>query len=150
MSAASRASSLARLWAARLLYLFEKPYMRIRRMRMMRRSAKGITGTSRRWRRRRSTVILEIISYLGAIALVVVVVWSIVVMLIGPGILTRLNERCTTYSASCGTSIGILIPLLLVAPASVIFLFRRPRGPGPTPSIATRPAHARRLAVRAG
>jgi hypothetical protein len=101
--------------------------MRIRRMRMMRRSAKGITGTSRRWRRRRSTVILEIISYLGAIALVVVVVWSIVVMLIGPGILTRLNERCTTYSASCGTSIGILIPLLLVAPASVIFLFRRLR-----------------------
>jgi hypothetical protein len=127
MSAASRASSLARLWVARLLYLLEEPYMRIRRMRMMRQSARGSTGRSRRWRRRRSTVILEIISYAGAIALVVIVVWSIVVMLIGPGILTRLNERCTTYSAACGTDIGILIPLLLVAPASAIFLFRRLR-----------------------
>ena len=127
MSAASRASSLARSWAARLLYLLEEPYMRIRRMRMMRQSAKGSISTSRRWRRRRSTAILEIISYLGAIAFIVIVVWSIVVMLIGPGILARLNERCTTYSAACGIDIGILIPLLSVAAASAIFLFARLR-----------------------
>ena len=39
-------------------------------------------------------VTLEIVSYLGAIALVVVVAWSFVVMLRGPGILTSLNNRC--------------------------------------------------------
>jgi hypothetical protein len=71
--------------------------------------------------------ILEFFSYLGAIALVVVVIWSFVVMLIGPGILTRLNERCTKYSAACGVDIGILIPLLSVALASAIFLLSRRR-----------------------
>ena len=83
---------------------------------MMRQSARGSTGTSRRWRRRRLRVtILEIFSYLGAIALVVVVVWSIVVMFIGPGILTGLNNRCSKYSAACGADVGFLIPLLSVA-----------------------------------
>ena len=71
--------------------------------------------------------ILEIFSYLGAIALVVVVVWSFVVMLIGPGILTRLNDRCGKYSAACGVDVGFLIPLLSVALASAIFLFYRLR-----------------------
>ena len=71
--------------------------------------------------------ILEIFSYLGAIALVVVVVWSFVVMLIGPGILTRLNARCGAYSAACGADVGFLVPLLSVAAASAIFLFYRLR-----------------------
>ena len=71
--------------------------------------------------------ILEIFSYLGAIALVVVVVWSFVVMIIGPGILTRLNNRCGQYSAACGADVGFLIPLLSVALASAIFLFYRLR-----------------------
>lgn len=94
----------------------------------MRQSARGSTGTSRRWRRRRFTVtLLEIFSYLGAIALVVVVMWSFVVMLIGPGILTRLNDRCGKYSAACGADVGFLIPLLSVALASAIFLFYRLR-----------------------
>lgn len=94
----------------------------------MRQSARGSTGTSKRWRNRRPGVtILEILSYLGAIALVVVVVWSFVVMLIGPRILTGLNDRCTKYSAACGVTIGILIPLLSVALASTIFLFYRLR-----------------------
>ncbi len=94
----------------------------------MRQSARGSIGTSRRWRRRRLRVtILEIFSYLGAIALVVVVVWSIVVMVIGPGILTRLNNRCGDYSAACGADVGFLIPLLSVAAASAIFLFYRLR-----------------------
>jgi hypothetical protein len=95
---------------------------------MMRQSARGSIDTSRRWRRRRFTVtILEVFSYLGAIALVVVVVWSIVVMLIGPGILTRLNNRCGQYSAACGADVGFLIPLLSVAAASAVFLFYRLR-----------------------
>ncbi len=72
-------------------------------------------------------VTLEILSYLGAIALVVVVAWSFVVMLRGPGILTRLNNRCDKYSAACGAEVGFLIPLLLVALASAIFLFYRLR-----------------------
>ncbi len=72
-------------------------------------------------------VILEILSYLGAIALLVVVVWSFVVMLIGPGILTSLNARCNRYSAACSAETGVLIPLLLVALASAIFLFYRLR-----------------------
>jgi len=94
----------------------------------MRQSARGRTGTSVRWRRRRVVVaILEIFSYLGAIALVAVVVWSFVVMLTGPGILTGLNDRCSKYSAACGVSIGILIPLLSVALASAIFLSYRLR-----------------------
>ena len=71
--------------------------------------------------------ILEIFSYLGAIALVVVVVWSIVVMFTGPGILTGLNSRCGQYSAACGADVGFLIPLLSVAAASAIFLFYRLR-----------------------
>ena len=71
--------------------------------------------------------ILEIFSYLGAIVLVVVVVWSFVVMLIGPGILTSLNNRCGQYSAACGADVGFLIPLLSVALASAIFLFYRLR-----------------------
>ncbi len=71
--------------------------------------------------------ILEISSYLGAIALVVVVVWSFVVMLLGPGVLTRLNDRCDRYSAACGADVGFLIPLLSVALASAIFLFYRLR-----------------------
>jgi hypothetical protein len=95
---------------------------------MMRQSARGSIDTSRRWRRRRFTVtILEIFSYLGAIVLVVVVVWSFVVMLIGPGILTRLNNRCGQYSAACGADVGFLVPLLSVAAASAIFLFYRLR-----------------------
>ena len=72
-------------------------------------------------------VTLEIISYVGAIALVVVVVWSLVVMLLGPGILTNLNNRCDKYSAACGAEVGFLIPVLLVALASAIFLFYRLR-----------------------
>ena len=72
-------------------------------------------------------VTLEILSYLGAIALVVVVGWSFVVMLRGPGILTSLNNRCDKYSAACGAEVGFLIPLLLVALASAIFLFYRLR-----------------------
>ena len=94
----------------------------------MRQSARGSIDTSKRWRRRRSTVtILEILSYAGAIALVVVVVWAFVVMLLGPGILTSLNERCDRYSAACGADVGFLIPLLSVALASAIFLFYRLR-----------------------
>ena len=72
-------------------------------------------------------VTLEVLSYLGAIALVVVVVWSLVVMLLGPGILTSLNKRCDEYSAACGADVGFLIPLLSVAAASAIFLFFRLR-----------------------
>jgi hypothetical protein len=71
--------------------------------------------------------ILEILAYLGAIVLVVVIVWSFVVMLWGPGILTRLNARCGLYSAACGADVGFLIPLLSVALASAIFLFYRLR-----------------------
>src|SRR6266576_3964520 len=71
MSVASRASSLARRWARRLLSLLEEPFIRVRRTRTMRQSARGKPDTSKRWRRRRSMVtILEISSYLGAIALV--------------------------------------------------------------------------------
>ena len=71
--------------------------------------------------------VLETFSYLGAIALVVVVVWSFVVMFTGPGILTGLNDRCGKYSAACGVDVGFLIPLLSVALASAIFLFYRLR-----------------------
>ena len=71
--------------------------------------------------------VLEISAYLGAIVLVVVVVWSFVVMLLGPGVLTRLNDRCDRYSAACGADVGFLIPLLSVALASAIFLFYRLR-----------------------
>ena len=97
MSIASRASSLAHQWARRLLSLLQWPVIRVRRTRMMRQSARGSTGTSKRWRRRRLRVtILEIFSYLGAITLVVVVVWSIVAMFTGPGILTGLNSAAAS------------------------------------------------------
>jgi hypothetical protein len=94
----------------------------------MRQSARGSTVTSSRWRRRRFTVtILEISSYLGAIVLVVVVLWSFIIMLFGPGPLANLNNRCSKYSAACGAGVGFLIPLLSVALASAVFLFYRLR-----------------------
>ena len=128
MGTVSRASSLARRSARRVLFLFEEPFIRVRRTRTMRQSARGKIDTSKRWRRRRSTVtILEISSYLGAIALVVVVAWSVVVMVSGPGILRGVNDRCGKYSAACGADVGFLIPLLSVALASAIFLFYRLR-----------------------
>ena len=128
MSVASRASSLARRWTRRLLSLVREPYIRVKRTRMMRQSARGSIDTSRRWRRRRFTVtILEIFSYLGAIALGVVLVWSFVVMLAGPWILKSLNDRCGQYSAACGAEVGFLIPLLSIALASAIFFFFRLR-----------------------
>lgn len=123
MNAANRARS----WARRLLFLLEEPFIRPSRTRMLRQSARGSIGTSRRWRGRRPMAILAFFSYLGAIALVVVVVWAFVVMVIGPGVLTRLNERCNRYSAACGAEVGFLIPLLSVALASAIFLFSRRR-----------------------
>jgi hypothetical protein len=111
-----------------LLSFLEEPFIRIVRARTIRRSAKGRIETARTWRRRRSGVtILEILSYLGAVVLGVVVVWSFVVMLRGPGILTSLNDRCDRYSAACGTAVGFVIPLLSVALASAIFLFYRLR-----------------------
>jgi hypothetical protein len=125
MSIASRASSLARRWARGLLSLPQEPYVRIKRMRMLRQSARGSIGTARRWHHRHP--ILEFFSYFGAIAFVVVAAWSFVVMLIGPGILTRLNERCSRYSAACAVDVGFLIPLLSVAAASAVFLFSRRR-----------------------
>jgi hypothetical protein len=128
MGAATRTFKRARSWLRRLLTLLEEPFIYIVRMRTMRQSAMGSIDTSRRWRRRRSTVtILEILSYLGAIVLLVVVVWSFVVMLLGPGILTGINNRCDRYSAACGADVGFLIPLLSVALASAIFLFYRLR-----------------------
>ena len=96
--------------------------------RIIRRSARGSLDAASRWRRRRFTItLLEIFSYLGAIALGVVLVWSLVVMLAGPGILTSLNDRCGHYSAACGAEVGFLIPILSVALASAVFLFYRLR-----------------------
>jgi hypothetical protein len=113
-------------WTRRLLSLLEAPYIRFERARTIRQSARGSIDTARRWRRRRSAVtVLEILSYLGAAALGLVVVWSFIVMLRGPGILTSLNDRCDRYSAACSTAVGFLIPLLSLALASAIFLFYR-------------------------
>jgi hypothetical protein len=129
MSKASPSAwSPVRARARRLLVLLGQPYIRIRRALIIRRSAKGSIDTARSWRRRRFGVTIgELFSYLGAIALGVVVVWSVVVMLGGPGILTSLNNRCGKDSAACGVAVGILIPLLLVAAASAVFLFYRLR-----------------------
>jgi len=124
----SGTSSHVRPGARGLLSLLEGPFIRIVRAHTIRQSAKGRIHAARRWRRRRSALtILEIFSYLGAIALGVVVVWSFVVLLLGPGILTSLNDRCNKYSAACGADVGFLIPLLSVALASAIFLFYRLR-----------------------
>ena len=128
MSVASRGSSLVRRWARRLLSLLQEPVLRIERARIIRRSAKGGIDPARSWRRRRSGVtVLEVLSYLGAVALGVVVVWSFVVMLLGLGVMSSLNDRCGRYSAACNVSVGFLLPLLSVAAASAVFLFYRLR-----------------------
>jgi hypothetical protein len=96
--------------------------------RILRRAAAGNLDAAKKWRRRRFTVtLLEILSYLGAMALGVVLVWSLVIMIAGPGILTGLNDRCGRYSAACGAEVGFLIPILSVALASAVFLFYRLR-----------------------
>lgn len=135
MSAASQGASSPRrrrgrwrTWARRVLALPQRAINRYRRRRIIRRSAEGSIDTARTWRRRRSWVrIIEILSYVGAAALGVVLVWSIIVMIFGPGPLTTLNTRCDRYSAACSTAIGILIPLLSVALATAVFLFYRLR-----------------------
>src|SRR5580693_9515147 len=127
MGAVNRASSRIRSWARRLLSILKWPLTWVVRRRTMHQSAKGSIDTSRPWRRRPSMVTLEILSYIGALALVVVVAWSFVVMLLGPGILTSLNNRCDRYSAACVAEVRFLTPLLLVALASAIFLFYRLR-----------------------
>jgi hypothetical protein len=123
-----RARQLIRRWATQLLSLLQVPVLRIERARTIRRSAEGSIDPARSWRRRRSGVtVLEILSYLGAVALGVVVVWSFIVMLLGLGVLSSVNDRCGRYSAACNASVGFLIPLLSVAAASAIFLFYRLR-----------------------
>ena len=110
----------------RLLSLLEEPLIFFVRRRTIRRSANWKIDTARRWRGKRFGVkISEILSYLGAAALVVVVVWSVVVLVQGPGILKSPTERCDKYSAACGIAVGFLIPLLSVALASAVFLFFR-------------------------
>lgn len=129
MSVASpRKYSPLRQRARRLLALFEEPVVFIARVRAIRRSARLNVDTARRWRRRRSLVtILQFLSYLGAVALVLIVGWSFYVMLKGPGNLKSLNDRCDRYGAACQTVSGFLVPLLSVALASAIFLFYRLR-----------------------
>jgi hypothetical protein len=135
MSAASPGASSPRrgrrrwrTWTRRLLALPQRALYRYRRRRTIRRSAKGRIDTARTWRRKRSWVrVIEILSYIGAAGLGLVLVWSIIVMLLGPGPLTNLNNRCDRYSAACSTAIGILIPLLSVALATAVFLFYRLR-----------------------
>ncbi|HEY6499450.1 MAG TPA: ATP-binding protein [Streptosporangiaceae bacterium] len=129
MNAASPGSARhVRAAIKRFPAVLESRYLRIFNARIVRRSARGGLYAARRWRRkRRAITLLEIFSYLGAIVLSVVVVWSLVVMIIGPGILTRLNDRCGKYSAACGAEVGFLIPILTVALASATFLFFRLR-----------------------
>ena len=128
MSIASRASTFAHQWVRRLLSLLQRPVLRVEGGRIIRRSASGSVDPARSWRRRRSGVtVLEILSYLGAVALGVVVVWSFVVMLFGRGAMSSLNDRCGRYSAACNVSVGVLLPLLSVAAASTVFLFYRLR-----------------------
>ena len=106
----------------------EALYLRVLSARMIRRSARGGLYAAQRWRRRRFAVtLLEVFSYLGAITLGIVLVWSLVVMIIGPGVLTGLNDRCGRYSAACGAEVGFLVPILSVALASAVFLFYRLR-----------------------
>jgi len=72
--------------------------------------------------------VLELVSYLGAVLLVVVLGASAYVMIFSaPGFLARLNHRCDTYSQACGTVFGLATPLLSVALVSAVFLFYRMR-----------------------
>ena len=129
MNAASPGrSNPVRAAMRRLSSVPEALYLRVRTARIIRRSAPGGLYPAKRWRRQRFRLtLLEVFSYLGAIALVVVLVWSSIVMIFGPGVLTSLNNRCGKYSAACGAEVGFLIPILSVALASAIFLFYRLR-----------------------
>ncbi len=71
---------------------------------------------------------LELVTYLGAVLLLVGVAASAYVMVSGsPGFLAGLNRRCDAYSQACGTFFGFVTPLLSVALASAAFLFYRIR-----------------------
>ncbi len=103
--------------------------MRPIRARKSRRLARWNIDTAKRWRRKRINVrVLELVSYLGAVLLVVGVGASAYVMIVGaPGFLAGLNHRCDAYSQACGTVFGFITPLLSVALASAVFLFYRLR-----------------------
>jgi hypothetical protein len=92
------------------------------------RSAGSNINKARRWQRRRAVRVFEGLSYLGAVLLIVAVVWSLVMMASGsPGILKNVNDRCDHLSLPCGTVTGFAIPVLSVALASAVFLFYRLR-----------------------
>jgi hypothetical protein len=99
------------------------------RARRTRRLARWNIDTAKRWRRKRVKVrVLELVSYLGAALLIVLVGVSAYVMIFGaPGFLADVNNRCTLYNQACGTVFGFLTPLLSVALASAAFLFYRLR-----------------------
>jgi hypothetical protein len=81
-----------------------------------------------KWRRRRAVMVIEGLSYLGALILIVAVVWSLVMLALGsPGILKNVNDRCSKLSLACGIDTGFVIPLLLIAFATAVFLFYRLR-----------------------
>src|SRR5258706_8429823 len=122
-------SSPSGVRARRLVAVFGEPVMRPIRARKSRRLARWNIDTAKRWRRKRINVrVLELVSYLGAVLLVVGVGASAYVMIVGaPGFLAGLNHRCDAYSQACGTVFGFITPLLSVALASAVFLFYRLR-----------------------
>jgi len=112
-----------------MLSVIAEPAIRPIRARRTRRLARWNIDTPKKWRRKRTKLrVLELVSYLGALLLVVGVGASAYVMIFGaPGFLAGLNDRCDTYSQACSTVFGFITPLLSVALASAAFLFYRLR-----------------------
>src|SRR6266568_4950456 len=122
-------SSPLALRPGRMLSVIAEPAIRPIRARRTRRLARWNIDTPKKWRRKRTKLrVLELVSYLGALLLVVGVGASAYVMIFGaPGFLAGLNDRCDTYSQACSTVFGFITPLLSVALASAAFLFYRLR-----------------------
>src|SRR5258708_27736948 len=112
-------SPLAR-WATRLVSVLGGPVICPIRARRTRRLARWNIDTAKRWRRKRINLrVLELVTYLGAVLLLVGVAASAYVMVSGsPGLLAGLNLRCGAYSQACGTFFGCVPPLLSLARAS--------------------------------
>ena len=79
-----------------------------------------------KWRRRRSALVVEVLSYLGTLLLALLVIQAAVVIFKGRALgFIPIDNRCRNNDVSCGVISGILIPLLTIAFVSTAFLFFR-------------------------
>jgi hypothetical protein len=118
-----------RLRLRRLLYRASQPLLRMVKALRNRQNSRYV-HTARPWRSsRRSIRAVRIISYGGAVLLLIWLTWALYELIRreSNGLPFDLEERCEGASFSCDTVAGTLLPVLSLAVASAVFLLFRLR-----------------------